>query len=150
MKSNAAAMDTARRSITRSILDESAVSSSCSSLRRAAATVTVEMFVPSPPLVLDTTRVANPGNFGFEWKDDLGTAKIEKVELTGPTTVQIVLDVVPVGAHQRLRFAFTGTPGAPGGPQTGPRGNLRDSDETKSRHGYDLFDWCIHFDEPVQ
>ena len=120
------------------------------SLVRNGTVVTVEMFVPSPPLVLDEARVSNPGSFGFEWRDDLGAAKIEKVQITGPTTVTIVLDVVPVGANQRLRYAFTGKPAAPGGPQTGPRGNLRDSDETKSRHGYDLFNWCVHFDEPVQ
>jgi len=27
--------------------------------------------------------------------------------------------------------------------------NLRDSDATPSRHGYPLFNWAVHFDEPV-
>ena len=49
----------------------------------------------------------------------------------------------------RLRYAFTGTSGALGGPTTGPRGNLRDSDATPSRFGYPLHNWCIHFDRPV-
>ena len=42
-----------------------------------------------------------------------------------------------------------GTAGAAGGPVTGARGNLRDSDATKSRHDYPLYNWCVHFDEPV-
>jgi hypothetical protein len=120
------------------------------SITRNGAVVTVEMHVPSPPLVLDTTRVTNPGNFGFEWKDDSLTPKIQKVEVTGPTTVVVTLTAAPTGANKRLRYAFTGTAGAPGGPTTGPRGNLRDSDATPSPSGYDLFNWCIHFDEPVQ
>jgi hypothetical protein len=119
------------------------------SIVRAGAVVTVEMHVPSPPLVLDTTLVTNPGNFGFEWKDDAGSMKIVNVEIAGPTTVNITLEKTPTGANQRLRYAFTGTPAAPGGPTTGPRGNLRDSDTTKSLHDYPLYNWCIHFDEPV-
>jgi hypothetical protein len=121
------------------------------SVVRNGAVVTVEMHVPSPPLVLDTTRVTDPGSFGFEWKDDGPTPpKITKVEVVGPTTVAVTLTAAPTAANKRLRYAFTGTAGAPGGPKTGARGNLRDSDATQSRHGYDLFNWCIHFDEPVQ
>lgn len=120
------------------------------SIVRVGAVLTVEMHVPSPPLVIDTTLVSDPGSYGFEWKDDGPTPKIEKVDITGPSTVTVVLDSVPTGANRRLRYAFTGTPAALGGPRTGPRGNLRDSDATPSRHGYELFNWCIHFDEPVQ
>jgi hypothetical protein len=120
------------------------------SVSRTGAVVTVEMHAPSPPLVLDTTLVSDPGNYGFEWKDDGPTPKIVKVDVTPPTTVVVVLESVPTGANKRLRYAFTGTAGALGGPQTGPRGNLRDSDPTTSRHGYALYNWCIHFDEPVQ
>ena len=35
------------------------------------------------------------------------------------------------------------------GPQHGPRGNLRDSDATPSRLGKKLYNWGVHFDEPV-
>ena len=52
-------------------------------------------------------------------------------------------------ANRRLRYAFTGIANARGGPTSGPRGNLRDSDATPSRNGYALYNWCIHFDEAV-
>ena len=35
------------------------------------------------------------------------------------------------------------------GPETGPRGNLRDSDDAASVYGYELFNWAVHFDEPI-
>ena len=52
-------------------------------------------------------------------------------------------------ACNRIRYAHTGGVGQPAGPTTGARGNLRDSDATPSRHGYPLFNWAVHFDEPV-
>ena len=73
-----------------------------------------------------------------------------KVELTGPETVTITLSREPTpSAARRLRYAFSGKPKALGGPTTGPRGNLRDSDATPSRHGYPLYNWAVHFEEPV-
>jgi hypothetical protein len=117
-------------------------------ITRVGAIVTVKMHVPAPPLVLDTTLVTNPGNFGFEWTDDGPTPTIVSVTVSAPDTVVITLSAVP-GANARLRYAFTGTSGARGGPTTGPRGNLRDSDTTPSRDGYDLYNWCIHFDVPA-
>ena len=116
---------------------------------RAGAVVTVKMHVPAPPLVLDTTIVSNPGNFGFEWSDGGPTPTIVSVALSGPDTVVITLSAAPSGASPRLRYAFTGTSGARGGPTTGPRGNLRDSDKTPSRSGYELYNWCVHFDVPA-
>ncbi len=117
---------------------------------RAAAVVTVRMHVPSPPLVLDTVRAVDPGNYGFEWTDDGPTTPtIASVAVTAADEVTITLSAVPTGANRRLRYAFTGTKGAGGGLRTGARGNLRDSDPTPSRHGYELFDWCVHFDEPA-
>jgi hypothetical protein len=32
----------------------------------------------------------------------------------------------------------------------GPRGNLRDSDTSPSQYGYELFNWAVHFDVPVE
>jgi hypothetical protein len=108
------------------------------------------MFVPAPPLVIDTTLVTDPGKNGFEWKDDgPATPTIASVAVTGPDTVVITLSAVPVGANHRLRYAFTGVSGALGGPTSGPRGNLRDSDATPSAEGYKLYNWCVHFDAPA-
>ncbi len=119
-------------------------------ITRAGAQITIEMHVPKPPLAMDTTIVSDPGKNGFEYTDDSGAAPaIASVAITGPTTVVVTLAAAPTGANKRVRYAFTGTAGALGGPTTGPRGNLRDSDATPSRDGYPLYNWCIHFDEAV-
>jgi hypothetical protein len=55
-----------------------------------------------------------------------------------------------VGAGARVRYASTAQPGTCPGPQSGPRGNLRDSDATASNHGYPLFNWGVQFDAPVE
>ena len=74
---------------------------------------------------------------------------IESVDVTAPDTVTIKLASAPTGNNKRLRYAFTGTPGANGGPTTGARGNLRDSDSTKSLYGFMLYNWCVTFDEAL-
>ncbi len=119
------------------------------SITRAGAVITVTFFVPSPPLVLDTTHVSDPGDLGFEYVDDGGRAKIASVTVTAADTVTITLAQEPTAAHGRLRYAYTGVLHAKGGPTTGPRGNLRDSDATPSRSGDPLWNWCVHFDEPI-
>lgn len=120
------------------------------SITRDGAVITAVFDVPVPPLVLDTTLVSNPGNYGFEFTDDSGSPPtIMQVQVTGPDTVTITLSRVPTGGNQRLRYAYTGVPGNPAGPTTGPRGNLRDSDPTPSLYGYTLYNWCVHFDKPV-
>jgi hypothetical protein len=117
---------------------------------RVGAVVSVKLLVPAPPLVLDTERAVDPGNMGFEYVDDgPATPTITKVAIASTDTVEVTLSSVPTGANGRLRYAFTGVLGAKGGLQTGARGNLRDSDATPSRYGYELFNWCVHFDEPV-
>lgn len=116
---------------------------------RDGAVLTVKFAVPAPPLVLDTTLVKDPGSFGFEvFEVGAQPTTITKVEITGPDTVTITLSKAP-GANARLRYAFRGVSGAVAGPQTGARGNLRDSDATPSRNGNKLYNWCVHFDEPM-
>ena len=116
-------------------------------ITRVGAVVTVKMHVPAPPLVIDTTLVTDPGKNGFEWRDDGPTTPtIVSVAVAGPDTVTVTLSAAPTGANKRLRYAYTGTPGALGGPTTGPRGNLRDSDATSSRDGFALYNWAVHFD----
>ena len=122
-------------------------------LRPAAITrqgnvITAKFLVPKPPLVLDTVRVTNPGNYGFELADGSGAPPaIVGVALAGPDSVTITLASAPVGGNVRLRYAYTFT--GCGGSGTIARGNLRDSDDTPSQAGYDLSNWAVHFDEPV-
>lgn len=120
------------------------------SVTRAGNVITVRFVVEAPPLVFDTTLATDPGNFGFEYADDgPATPAIANVALTGPDTVAVTLASVPAAANRRIRYAYTGVFGAPAGLKSGARGNLRDSDATVSRHGYPLYDWCVHFDEAV-
>ena len=120
------------------------------SITRAGNVIRVVFHVPSPPLVFDTTLVSAIANQGFEYTDDSGAPPaITKVSLDGPDAVKIELAAAPTGGGQRVRYAFTGTAGAIGGPTAGPRGNLRDSDATPSKNGSPLYDWAVHFDEPV-
>ena len=114
----------------------------------AGNVVTAKFVVPKPPLVLDTTRVTNPGSYGFEYVDAAGAKiAITGVQVVGGDTVTITL--ASAGAGGRLRYAFTApVPSCPG-PQSGVRGNLRDSDPTASLYGHELFNWGVTFDEPA-
>ncbi len=120
-------------------------------LTRAGNIITVKLVVPAPPLVLDAGAITDPGSFGFEFAETGPAApqKIVIVALASPDTVRITLAGAPTGTNKRLRYAFTGKAGNKAGPTTGPRGNLRDSDTTASRNGEPLYNWCVHFDEPV-
>jgi hypothetical protein len=117
---------------------------------RADAVITVKLIVPTPPIVFDTTRATDPGNMGFEYADDgPATPTITSVALASADSVTITLSAVPIATNRRIRYAYTGVLGAKAGLQTGAHGNLHDSDTTPSRYGYTLFNWCVHFDEPV-
>lgn len=116
---------------------------------RSGASITITFFVPAPPLVLDTQLVADPGNFGFEAVDESGAIPIAKVAVTGPDTVTITLEREPSSSSGRIRYAWSGVPGKMGGRLEGPRGNLRDSDQTPSLYGNKLYDWCLHFEEAL-
>ena len=121
-----------------------------SSVARSGAVITITFSVPTTPLVLDTTTVSNPGDYGFEFYDDSGPSEtIQSVALSGNDKVIITLTGAPSGAGKRIRYAYTGSAGNDGGPTTGPRGNLRDSDATSSRLNFGLWNWCVHFDEAV-
>lgn len=116
----------------------------------AGSVITAKFYVPVPPLVFDTQRVTDPGHYGFEVADDAGNElPIAKVELDGPDTVKVTLASAPAG-QVKLRYAFKGTPHSCPGRWVGPRGNLRDSDTTPSQAGYELFNWGVHFEVPVQ
>jgi hypothetical protein len=112
--------------------------------------ITAQFFVPSPPLVIDLQRVVDPGNYGFEYTDDSDTPPaITNVAVDGPDTVKITLDSTPTATGKRLRYAFTAVPGTCPGSEEGPRGNLRDSDDTPSNYNNELYNWGLTFDEPV-
>jgi hypothetical protein len=120
---------------------------------RQGVIVTVQFRVPVAPLVIDTTLVTDPGDYGFEvW---LGSTQltIASVVLGGPARVVIKLTVDP-GAPVTVKYAVgTGLTGNSAGPTTGARGCLRDSDPTLGYTGgtdtagapYVLQNWCPMF-----
>lgn len=109
------------------------------SVTRSGAVITAQFHVPVPPLVFDTTIVTAATNQGFSYVDDSGaTPTITNVAIVSADTVEITLSAAPVVTGQ-LRYAMDDVT-----PR--PRGNLRDSDATTSRHGYDLYNWCVHFE----
>ena len=118
---------------------------------RSGNTITIQFDVPEPPIAIDTTRVLAQTDYGFEYYDDAVSSDIDSVSVDGDDVIRITLDNTPTGADQRLRYAYTGTPGAlPGAQQSGSaRGNIRDSDDTESLYGNDLYNWLVHFDEPI-
>ena len=116
-------------------------------IARTGATIAVRYVVPSPPLVLDTEHVRDPGDRGFEVVDARGDRqKIADVSVTGQDTVTITL-ADPAAAAARVRYAYTFT--GCGGSGTLARGNVRDSDPTPSAYGNALWNWSVHFDEPI-
>jgi len=120
------------------------------SATREGNVITIDFHVPEPPLVFDEVLVSNPGMLGFEFTDNSGASpEIVDVSLVSETAVQVSLSAPPVGGGRKIRYAFTGTPGEDAGPQTGARGNLRDSDMTPSRHDYPLYNWAVHFEVAV-
>lgn len=129
------------------------------SVSRVGAVIIATFNVPSPPLVIDTSLVSNPGNYGFEYTDDSSPPAISSVALcsgvntpvsgcSSTSQVAITLASTPTGANKKLRYAYTGAFPANAGPTTGPRGNLRDSDPT-TWAGSNLYNWCVHFEESV-
>jgi len=117
---------------------------------RDGAVITVVFHVPVPPLVIDTERVAEIASYGFTYTDDSGAPPgITNVAVTGADTVKITLASAPTGANKRLFYAQNQIPFTCIGTPNGARGNLRDSDATPSKHGYELHNWAVNFDVAV-
>ncbi|MDD0825961.1 hypothetical protein PTQ26_04580 [Mannheimia sp. BT1] len=111
-----------------------------------ARTLEVEFYVPVPPLVLDTTLVTNPGNYGFTIYNG-GSANISSVNLIpNSNKVRITADNdIPIGAT--LTYAFDNGTFGKSGRTEGARGNLRDSDKTMSIDGeFNLYNWAFAFE----
>ncbi len=118
---------------------------------RSGNVVYAQFNVPSGPLVFDTSLVSARENYGFEFVDDSLSASIVSVEIFNSSTVKIVLDSAPTGSNQLLRYAYTGTVGAPAGAQSSgsAAGNLRDSDNSPSLYGNTLYNWSVQFSKAL-
>jgi hypothetical protein len=78
-------------------------------IRRQGSRVEVKFHVPAPPIVLDTTSVAEAANSGFEFAQEGGNSVvIASVAITRPDTIVLELSAEPTGTNQRVRYAYTG------------------------------------------
>ncbi len=114
-------------------------------------TIDVEFYVPTPPLVRDTTdTVVNspaPENWGFVIRDGSSAeVPISSVSLLNATTVRIVTASSPAaGASRSVDYALSGFP-TPKERGYQARGQLRDSTAVQSIiTDQPLYDWCVHF-----
>ena len=100
--------------------------------------ITIYFHVPKPPLRVDTTTLPEKENLGFEW-DSEDNNTIQGLTINEETIV-IELSEAPVNGGW-LRYAYTGT-----ADLHSRWGNIKDSDNTISLHGFDLSNWLVHFE----
>ncbi|XFP61709.1 hypothetical protein AAHV36_09555 [Klebsiella pneumoniae] len=92
-------------------------------------------------LVIDTSRVTDPGNFGFL----IEGASIASVAVSGSgASAQIVITKTDSTPATRISYAETGIAGQSPGALTGSRGCIRDSQAGVSLSGLPLYnDLCV-------
>lgn len=109
--------------------------------------IDITFFVPVAPLLLDTTSLANFGNYGFRYADTEGGISISGVSILNPTTVRVALSGAITGHTNRtIGYADADT----AADQTGKAkvwGNLHDSETRESIvvPGLKLYNWCATF-----
>lgn len=124
------------------------------SITQSGTTVTVRLWVPVSPIVLDTTLVADRADAGFTCHgfsviDASGFVSCSAT-VTAGDTVTITLGRSTTGivnvTYALFAVRFTGS-----GAQNGnaPGGNIRDSDTTIGQSGTALYNWLVAFNEPV-
>ncbi len=128
------------------------------------AAVTLRLWLPVGPVVIDTTNVTNPSGdvncpsgagcspWGFHFTDTTGTkVTVTNVTVASADTLTITLASTPMCSPNQcqLQYAYYGADITKVGPTGGPRGNIRDSDVTVGWNGDTLSNWLITFNEPV-
>lgn len=116
----------------------------CTKAERNGATVTLTFHTPVGPLVRDVVNVTDPGNLGIRWVDSTNSATVTGVKVNGDNTVTVTLSGVPTGADPRIGIADHGEAGALGGPTTGARACLRDSNTELDVLGSPFYNWACH------
>ena len=113
---------------------------------RVGQDVTVNFHVPSPPIVLDTATVTDPGGLGVQWMDSAGTLHTPSaVTVVDATHVDVKLPSLPADAGNKLYFGIRQAGSTGSGPTAGPRTCNRDvAADTVFVGGqsYPLFNWC--------
>ncbi|NNG61015.1 hypothetical protein HKD51_05460, partial [Pseudomonas fragi] len=116
----------------------------CTKAVRSGVVVTLSFHTPVGALVRDTANVTDPGNLGLRWIDSTSSATVLSAQVNGNNTVTLTLSGVPTGANPRVGIADIGISGALGGPTTGPRSCLRDSNTELDVFGNPFYNWACH------
>ena len=99
------------------------------------------------PMVIDTTLVTDPGNYGVSYVDGGGSpVTVSAVSLVGANQIQFTIASAVAGT---VRFGTVGTPGADAGPSTGPRTCFRDSLSETYADGAAAYNWLACLELPV-
>lgn len=116
---------------------------------RSGTTVTLTYAVPSPPLVIDTTLISDPGQRGFQFFAGSTEIPITAVSVTDTGsgdnvgTIQLTLASAPSSGAERVDYALTLR--SLETPEDTSRGNVRDSaPETSLYDGRRLYRWAPH------
>ncbi|HDS7053721.1 TPA: hypothetical protein QH452_002373 [Klebsiella pneumoniae subsp. pneumoniae] len=108
---------------------------------QSGTTITIPVAGCVGDLVIDTSRVTDPGNYGFV----LTGATIASVAVSGSgTTAKIVITKTDSTTATLISYASQGIAGQNPGPVTGSRGCIRDSQTGTSLSGLPLYnDLCV-------
>ena len=109
--------------------------------------IRIPFHVPCPPLCIDTIAVKKADHYGFNVIRKDNTDIISNISINQDTVI-INCKESPIGC--KIRYAVNGEY-MKGGCQSGPRGNLRDSQGNNktiviSGKTYPLHNWCYMFD----
>jgi hypothetical protein len=110
------------------------------SVTLSKGTIKVEYSVPHGPIVIDTSYITDPGNYGFAYYDG-GPTTITSVTVTGPAEITIQLSTPSTGGFLSYAMFYPTVPGIPLGQGFGMQGNrgcVRDSDPTVSYYNNSL------------
>lgn len=102
-------------------------------------------------LVIDTTLISDPGDYGFRLIDDgdgnaptiTGFSITQNTPSNGYAQLCITFSEAPTGSNRMIGYADIGTSGADGGPTTGARGCIRDSTPQTDAQGRHLYNWAV-------
>lgn len=128
-------------------------------------TVRVEYDPLFAPIVLDTSLVTDPGNFGFQYiATNPNDAVITNVAIEASgRSVLLTFSKAPTGTNRSIGYAYNNADPSTYGetlsnfsppyPRSmgnlGPRGCLRDSDPTRS-FGQSMYNYAVHSITPIQ
>lgn len=109
--------------------------------------IRIPFHVPYPPLCFDTIIVNKADNYGFNVISKDNTDIISSISINQDT---VIINCKESPVNCKIRYAINGEY-LKGGCQSGPRGNLRDSQGDNktiviSGKVYPLHNWCYQFD----